>query len=195
MPPSWTDVAHCYTLRAYMMTLFFIYLNWTHCKTTLYCGQTSNDKNLANFVAMPHVHFCRCSLNHFDPVLRPYCMVSFLQWGANFIKYVQRNPEVSLIKSFVGIQWQRSWLNSCHWRFVSNTGLYEANQTLCGIGMENHDKFLRLQSSDYSKSSWIARTVWINGYIIDWCNLNSETTTNETYDFSDQHIPRRIKEL
>ena len=37
----------------------------------------------------------------------PYCMVSFLQWGANFIKYVQRNPEVSSIKSFVGIQLQQ----------------------------------------------------------------------------------------
>ena len=34
----------------------------------------------------------------------PYYMVSFLQLGA---KYVQRNPEVSSIKSFVGIQLQR----------------------------------------------------------------------------------------
>ena len=47
----------------------------------------------------------------------PYCMVSFLQWGANFIKYVQRNPEVSSNKSFVGIQLKRNWLNACHVRF------------------------------------------------------------------------------
>ena len=39
------------------------------------------------------------------------------------IKYVQSNPEVSSIKSFVGIQLKRNWLNDCHVRFSSNVGL------------------------------------------------------------------------
>jgi hypothetical protein len=41
----------------------------------------------------------------------------------NFIKYVQRNPEVSSIKSFVGIQLHPNWLNACNLRFASNVGL------------------------------------------------------------------------
>ena len=53
----------------------------------------------------------------------PYCMVSFLLWGANFIKYVQRNPEMSSTKSFVGIQLHPNWLNACHLRFASRGGL------------------------------------------------------------------------
>ena len=53
----------------------------------------------------------------------PYFMVSFLLWGANFIKYVQRNPEMSSTKSFVGIQSHPNWLNACHLRFASRGGL------------------------------------------------------------------------
>ena len=53
----------------------------------------------------------------------PPIVVSFLQWGVNFIKYVQRNPEVSSIKSFVGIQLHPNWLNACNLRFASNVGL------------------------------------------------------------------------
>jgi hypothetical protein len=36
---------------------------------------------------------------------------------------VQRNPEVSSIKSFVGIQLHPNWLNACNLRFASNVGL------------------------------------------------------------------------
>ena len=36
---------------------------------------------------------------------------------------MQSNPEVSSIKSFVGIQLKRNWLNACHVRFSSNVGL------------------------------------------------------------------------
>ena len=61
------------------------------------------------FADVPWITLILCSA--------PYCMVSFLQWGANFIKYVQRNPEVSSNKSFVGIQLKRNWLNACHVRF------------------------------------------------------------------------------
>ena len=66
----------------------------------------------------------------------PPIVVSFLQWGVNFIKYVQRNPEVSSIKSFVGIQLHPNWLNACNLRFASNVGLsynvfwsYQLNST------------------------------------------------------------------
>ena len=38
---------------------------------------------------------------------------------------------MSSIKSFVGIQLQRNWLNACNLRFASNTGLYVANPTVC----------------------------------------------------------------
>ena len=73
-------------------------------------GKPPNDKNLLQLNAdVPWITLILCSA--------PYCMVSFLQWGANFIKYVQRNPEVSSIKSFVGIQLKRNWLNACHVRF------------------------------------------------------------------------------
>ena len=45
-------------------------------------------------------------------------MVSFSQWGANSIKYVQRNPELSSIKIFVGIQMQQMLVI----KFDANTG-------------------------------------------------------------------------
>ena len=62
----------------------------------------------------------------------PPIVVSFLQWGVNFIKYVQRNPEVSSIKSFVGIQLHPNWLNACNLRFASNVGLsYNVQKWLC----------------------------------------------------------------
>ena len=34
--------------------------------------------SLQGFPCMPLVHFCRCSLNHFDPVLRPLLYGQFL---------------------------------------------------------------------------------------------------------------------
>ena len=34
--------------------------------------------SLQGFPCMPLVHFCRCSLNHFDPVLRPLLYSQFL---------------------------------------------------------------------------------------------------------------------
>ena len=98
-------------------------------RTPLYWRQTSNDKNLLQLNAYKGfnwTHF-RISLHIFDNVRTsdvpwitlilcsaPYCMVSFLQWGANFIIYVQRNPEVSSIKSFVGIQLKWNWWNACN---------------------------------------------------------------------------------
>ena len=72
-------------------------------------------------------------------------MVSFLQWGANFIKYVQRNPEVSSIKSFVGIQLHPNWLNACNLRFASNVGFYVANQTLLIFSEYSFSFFLAVE--------------------------------------------------
>ena len=39
------------------------------------------------------------------------------------MKYVQRKPEMSSTKSFVGIQLHPNWLNACHLRFASRGGL------------------------------------------------------------------------
>ena len=36
---------------------------------------------------------------------------------------MQRNPEMSSTKSFVGIQLHPNWLNACHLRFASRGGL------------------------------------------------------------------------
>ena len=92
---------------------------------------TSNYKHFTNFVAITS-GFLYTYLIMFTPQMfleslwscaPPPIVVSFLQWGVNFIKYVQRNPEVSSIKSFVGIQLQRNWLNACNLRFASNTCL------------------------------------------------------------------------
>ena len=76
---------------------------------------TSNYKHFANFVAITS-GFLYTYMIMFTPQMffeslwpctPPPIVVSFLQWGVNFIKYVQRNPEVSSIKSFIGIQLQR----------------------------------------------------------------------------------------
>ena len=92
---------------------------------------TPNYKHFANFVAITS-GFLYTYLIMFTPQMfleslwscaPPPIVVSFLQWGVNFIKYVQRNPEVSSIKSFVGIQLHPNWLNACNLRFASNVGL------------------------------------------------------------------------
>ena len=68
--------------------------NWTHFRISLHIFDNIRTSDV------PWITLILCSA--------PYCIVSFLQWGANFIKYVQRNPEVSSIKSFVGIQLKRN---------------------------------------------------------------------------------------
>ena len=87
----------------------------------------------------------------------PPIVVSFLQWGVNFIKYVQRNPEVSSIKSFVGIQLHPNWLNACNLRFASNVGFYVANQTLC-VGAVKTSKCLAPNTPLIQP--WCARSKW-----------------------------------
>ena len=63
--------------------------------------------SLQGFPCMPLVHFCRCFLNHFDPVLRPLLYSQFLTVRCELYQICAKNPEVSSIKSFVGIQLKR----------------------------------------------------------------------------------------
>ena len=60
------------------------------------------------------------------------------------IKYVQSNPEVSSIKSFVGIQLKRNWLNACHVRFSSNVGLSY------NVRFSHNTVFFRNQNARYA---------------------------------------------
>ena len=89
----------------------------------------------------------------------PPIVVSYLQWGVNFIKYVQRNPEVSWIKSFVGIQLQRNWLNACNLRFASNMRLYVANPTVCGQEQRRFDiSTIQLRDIHFQKTRFFIPT-------------------------------------
>ena len=53
-------------------------------------------------------------MNHFDPVLRHLLYSQFLTVRCELYQIRAKNPEVSSIKSFVGIQLQRNWRNACN---------------------------------------------------------------------------------
>ena len=86
----------------------------------------------------------------------PPIVVSFLQWGVNFIKYVQRNPEVSSIKSFVGIQLHPNWLNACNLRLPA----IQACLTMWCTGLQQYNGKLFFKLQTYVSFIW--------SYIFQW---------------------------
>ena len=82
-----------------------------------------------NFVAIECLHFCRCSLNLFDPVLRPLLYGQFLIVRCELYQICAKK---SWSEFNVGIQLHPNWLNACNLRFTSNGGFYVAKQTLWG---------------------------------------------------------------
>ena len=62
-------------------------------KYFLHSNNTGIMTSLQGFPCMPLVHFWRCSWITLILCSAPYCIVSFLQSGVNFINYVQKIPK------------------------------------------------------------------------------------------------------
>ena len=64
---------------------------------------------------------------------------------------MQRNPEVSSIKSFVGIQLHPNWLNACNLRFASNVGLSYNVRLIKDQFMDKMDTYFLLSLAQITK--------------------------------------------